>query len=254
MAFRRSAPFRRRTFSRFRSGGRSKLRYATANKVWQRANIHQIAALEIPDIAENTTTVTFRLASTSSLGLISDTQGIALDQALRQVRIGGVVLGRIITPITTELVTDDWHPSATWMVAREHLFIDRVSGTGGQAGNAPDYGQSQFPVANATTTTPGVTTIDPAMPMKILWTNVFRPNMSVYQVSGIPESTGVVLDNGSIRPGPGGMLNKRLRTIIDDFTNLYYSVSFITPPGWERPAEMDYRIGISGWLYYRLGF
>jgi len=215
-----------------------------------------MAAVEVSDTPENVTTVSFRLASASSLGDANTNPGLALDQAVRSVNVGGIVLGRIIQPTSELYDGSNDHPEDTFLVAREHLYIDRNDGDGTQASD-PNYGFSQFPMANASSLglSPNTDTIDPSYPMKILWTNVFRANMCVYQIQNLPEATGVVLDNGSIRPQPGGMLNKRLKVRLDDFHNLYYSISFISGPTYAPPAtQAPFRICISGWLYYRLGF
>lgn len=253
MAFQRRAPFRKRSFSRFRSSGRSGLKVPAANRVWQRASFTADANVSL-DGADNTVTATFKLAGTRAIGDAGTPPGLAMDQALRSVNVGGIVFGRIIHPTTQAWSADDI-PTDAFTICREHLVLDRLDDGGAAVAINPAYQRSQFPIANASTAadSPAPETEEVDYPMKVLWSNVFRSNLCVYHVTDLPEGDGAVLDNGAIRPNLG-VLNKRLKVRIDDYHGLFYQCSFITLPSFSSTANHGYKIAISGWLYYRLGF
>lgn len=253
MAFRRSTSFRKRPFSRFRSSNRGRLHTPVANRYWQRASftLDGNAALDGPD---NTATLTFKLAGTRAIGDSVTEPGLAMDQALRSINIGGIVMGRIIHPATRDYDAGAI-PADNFTLCREHLVVDRLDDAGAAAAINPVYHKSQFPIANASSaaSSPDATTEEVEYPMKVLWSNVFRSNLTIYHVTDLPEATGVVLDNGAIRPNTG-VLNKRLKARIDDYHGLFYQCSFITLPSFTTSENHSYKVVISGWLYYRLGF
>jgi len=251
--YRRSKSFKPRAGSqrsRFRRG--RSLSRPTANKVWQRANIHAVLDCDIPNTSDTSNNFSIRLASTSSLGATADNQGDALDNAVRSIKVGGIVLGRVVRNLNDNFDFEQSSLVDNWTLYREHLITDRVAANN-TISCTPFYNVPQFPIANTTVGASSNNQADSKHAMKVHWSNGWLVNYSVGQIDNLPEGAGVVLDNGRIQPN-STMLNKRLNLLLDDYVNLYYQGSFITSASYAAGLVRRYRIQLFGWLYYRIGF
>lgn len=221
-------------------------------KRWSRANFHILQDVTVENTSDTITTVNVRLAAVDNLSDQTTGFGRMYEQSVRHIELGGIVLGRIIEPIGQAVSAVFDGPSESWVTCREHLTIDRATSTGGSAssGTAP-YNHSEAPTASMLGG--GSLVESDNFPTKVLWTNLFRANLDVVNVVDLQEGDGAVLENNRANVR-GGMLNKRLRYILDDQHNFNYSCSFITGTDYAPGENKEYRLVLSGWLYWRLKF
>lgn len=252
MAFRRFRNFKR-PFGRSRF--RSRMKEAKAPQKWEWSNFHTNTLEQMPAFGDTLVVRWTRLASTRALGDMTPGTGLAINEALRSMDIGGIVMDWDCRKVSDVSYEGDGLEGRLFTF--NALIVERLDTGGGPVSVATfDPFLNGVPVAtvSAAGATPVSPTGDQQKPLRILWQRRQCLEMNPRSLTNTNENTLYFEDDTHVVL-PKQTLNKKLRLRLDDTVGLFHVAAYKTAVNWVPGVVIpQVNTWFGGTIYYRARF
>lgn len=117
-----------------------------------------------------------------------------------------------------------------------------------------NWNLSQNPVAAASATSPVNATEEWDAPLQVHWRETTMDIMTTVALENPVEGALTAVHGQRIRMGRRHLINKKLRLFIDDKTGLFFIFSAWNSGIFATDVAPNYRVWLSGTLYYRVRY